>query len=247
MLKPGLLKPGLLKPGLLKPGLIGPGLIGPGLLKPRSLKSGLKRIGVFGGTFDPVHLAHLRSAVEMCEWVGLDEVRMIPCHIPVHRDKPGVSAEHRLNMLRLGVAGSKSLLVDTRELDRAGPSYMVDTLHSLKADYCGVQLVLSLGSDAFSGFTQWHRWQEILTLCDIIVLTRPDSDLSESAQRLLKIYQVEVIDEHLQGGQIAMHEPTPMSISSTQIRKQVGAGQELSYLIPSEVREYIDEHKLYIS
>ncbi|MDP3334956.1 MAG: nicotinate-nucleotide adenylyltransferase, partial [Methylococcaceae bacterium] len=130
-------------------------------------------IGIFGGTFDPVHYGHLRSALEVKELFGLDEVRLIPCYQPPHRDQPKASATMRLQMLQQAINHEPGLIVDSRELDRAGPSYMVDTLKSLREEFSEQTLLLFIGSDAFENLTRWHRWQQLFAYAHLVVLTRP--------------------------------------------------------------------------
>ena len=136
-----------------------------------------RRIGLLGGTFNPVHNGHLRSAVEVRERLALDELRLVPSARPPHRAAPEVTAEQRLAMVQLALAGSDELQVDARELQRSSPSWTVDTLASLRAEL-GPQAVVFfiLGWDAFCGLPGWHRWQELLELAHLVVLQRPDFD-----------------------------------------------------------------------
>ncbi|PPD32864.1 MAG: nicotinic acid mononucleotide adenylyltransferase, partial [Methylomonas sp.] len=127
-------------------------------------------IGIFGGTFDPVHYGHLRSALEVKELFGLDEVRLIPCYQPPHRDQPKASATMRLQMLQQAINHEPGLVVDSRELNRAGPSYMVDTLKSLREEFSEQTLLLFIGSDAFENLTSWHRWQQLFDYAHLVVL-----------------------------------------------------------------------------
>ena len=133
-----------------------------------------KRIGLLGGTFDPVHIGHLRSALEVADALALDELRMMPNARPPHRDTPQVSPQQRLEMVRLAVDGIAPLVVDDRELKRDKPSYTVDTLELMRAELAADdQLFLLLGWDAFCGLPSWHRWEELLQHCHILVLQRP--------------------------------------------------------------------------
>ena len=132
-----------------------------------------RRIGLFGGTFDPVHIGHLRSALETAELLGLDELRLLPAARPPHRETPQVSAQQRLAMVELAVAGVAPLTVDARELARDKPSYTIDTLESLRAELGSeAQLFLMVGWDAFCGLPTWHRWDELLQHCHMLVLQR---------------------------------------------------------------------------
>lgn len=136
-----------------------------------------KRIGLLGGTFDPVHIGHLRGALEVAESLQLDELRLTPSARPPHRDTPQVSALDRLAMVECAVAGVSPLVVDDRELKRDKPSYTIDTLEQMRAELAADdQLFLLLGWDAFCGLPTWHRWEELLQHCHILVLQRPDAD-----------------------------------------------------------------------
>ncbi|MCK5724204.1 MAG: nicotinate-nucleotide adenylyltransferase, partial [Gammaproteobacteria bacterium] len=130
-------------------------------------------IGILGGTFDPIHYGHLRTALDVQQCLSLDEVRFIPCGEPPHRDKPVAESLQRLAMVRAAIAGQKGFSVDDREIRREGPSYMVDTLTSLKHDFKTESLCLILGMDAFNGLEQWHQWQQIFELANIAVMKRP--------------------------------------------------------------------------
>ena len=117
-------------------------------------------IGVLGGTFDPIHFGHLRPALEILQALELDEIRFVPCRIPAHRATPSITAEQRLALVRLATAGQPGFVADDRELRRAGPSYMVDTLTSLRAEVGDAPLCLILGTDAFRELLSWRRWRE---------------------------------------------------------------------------------------
>lgn len=208
-----------------------------------------KRIGLLGGTFDPVHIGHLRSALEVAEAYTLDELRLIPSAQPPHRETPMVSAEQRLAMVQLAVAKVPVLTVDDRELKRNKPSWTIDTLLSLRAELAtDDQLLLLLGWDAFCGLPSWHQWQALLTHCHIVVLQRPDAD-TEAPQVLKDLVAAKSVANvnALQGasGQIAFVWQTPLAISATQIRQRLAAGQSAQFLVPDAVLDYIDTHRLY--
>lgn len=208
-----------------------------------------KRIGLLGGTFDPVHIGHLRSAVEVAQALALDELRLIPSARPPHRPQPQASAEQRLAMAELAVAGSTVLRVDDRELKRQKPSYSIDTLASLRAELAAEdQLFLILGWDAFCGLPTWHRWQELLLHCHILVLQRPDAD-TEAADELRNLVAARsVIDpQALAGpsGQIAFIWQTPLAVSATQIRALIAQAKSAQFLVPDAVLAYIHAHGLY--
>lgn len=207
-------------------------------------------IGVFGGTFDPVHNAHLRVATEAFEGLALAEVRMVPCHEPPHRGLPGATAAQRLAMLRATLEGQPGLVVDTRELDRPGPSYMIDTLTSLRAELgADASLVLLLGADAFSGLPGWHRWRELVELAHIAVLTRPGtgSDPVGELAALLRARRAETADDLASSpaGRILFWPVTQLDISASRIRALVAAGRTPRHLVPETVRATIERLGLY--
>ncbi|PVZ15643.1 MULTISPECIES: nicotinate-nucleotide adenylyltransferase [unclassified Pseudomonas] len=211
--------------------------------------SGLRRTGVLGGTFDPVHIGHLRSALEVADLLALDELRLVPNFRPPHRDTPQVAPQQRLRMVELAVQGAAPLRVDGRELLRDKPSYTVDTLESMRAEL-GEQapLFLLLGWDAFCGLPGWHRWEALLQHCHIIVLQRPDADVEapEALRDLLAARQV--TDPHaLTGpaGNITFVWQTPLAVSATQIRQSLANGQSVRFLVPDAVLAYIEANGLY--
>ncbi|HHX35946.1 MAG TPA: nicotinate-nucleotide adenylyltransferase [Gammaproteobacteria bacterium] len=208
-----------------------------------------KRIGMLGGTFDPVHIGHLRSALEVAENYALDQLLLIPNTQPPHRDTPQVSPQQRLEMVQLAVDGVDLLSVDDRELRRDKPSWSIDTLLSLRSELEEQdQLLLILGWDAFCGLPSWHRWDELLEHCHILVLQRPDADI-EAPQVLRDLVAAKSVNDPqtLLGpsGQIAFVWQTPLAISATQIRQLLAAQRCVRYLVPDAVFKYIYAHQLY--
>ena len=133
----------------------------------------MRCIGVFGGTFDPVHFGHLRTAYELLVRLELAEVRFVPCAVAPHRRQPITDSATRVRMLEAAIADVPEFVIDTRELERAGPSYTVDTLESLRTEYPDEALCLLLGMDAFLGLPGWHEWERLLDLAHIVVANRP--------------------------------------------------------------------------
>ena len=133
----------------------------------------MQPIGLFGGTFDPIHYGHLRTAFELWQELRLAEVRFLPTGSPPHRDDPLASSELRLAMVRAAVADQPAFVVDDREIRRTGISYSVDTVTELRAEYPDRSLCLLLGMDAFLGLPNWHRWRDLLGLAHIVVAHRP--------------------------------------------------------------------------
>jgi nicotinate-nucleotide adenylyltransferase len=208
-----------------------------------------RRIGVLGGTFDPVHIGHLRSALEVAEGLALDELRLMPNARPPHRNTPQVSAQDRLAMVRCAVEGVPTLSVDARELARDTPSYTIETLELMRAELAASdQLFLLLGWDAFCGLPSWHRWEELLQHCHILVLQRPDADVEppDALRNLLAARSVSD-PQALVGpaGHIAFVWQTPLAVSATQIRQLLASGKSVRFLVPDAVLAYIDAHNLY--
>lgn len=203
-------------------------------------------IGVFGGTFDPVHNGHLRIALDALEVLGLSQVRLIPLAHAVHRDQPETPAEIRLEMLQLAVAGRADLVVDDRELTRPGPSYTIDTLRSLHADIADADLCLLLGADAFAGFADWRDPLGILAVANLALLARPGhaAPSDPRARALLADHGVTCLAPG-RTGQIIEVPVTQLDIASSDIRQRIAAGRSADFLAPPAVTELIGRHGLY--
>lgn len=213
------------------------------------MNSSVHSVAMLGGTFDPVHIGHLRSAVELRERFGFDQIRFVPCHLPPHRAQPGADSAQRLRMVELALADEPGLIADARELRRAGPSYTFDTLTELRAEL-GAQcaLALVLGVDAFAGLDTWHRWRELPELAHIVVMARPDSVLPESGPVAELLRARRAAPEALQqrpAGAIVPVALTPLPISATGIRAIVRNARSPRYLVPDSVWAYIREQRLY--
>lgn len=208
-----------------------------------------KAIGILGGTFDPIHLGHLRMALELYEALNLTKVHIIPCFRPVHRKDATATSEQRLAMVERAIDNEPALCADPREIQRGGPSYMIDTLLSLHRDFPNTPLCLLIGIDAFLGFLSWHRWEEILDQSHIIIAHRPHYQLPTTGviadilqQRLTQ--ETNYIHEHLSGG-ILIRPITALEISATDIRKQIAMGKNPRYLLPDAVYDYIKQFGIY--
>lgn len=202
------------------------------------------QIGLFGGTFDPVHHGHLRVALDALEALDLDAVHLVPLARAVHRDQPETPARLRLAMLEAAVAGRPQLVADARELERQGPSYTVDTLRSLHAECPGKTLCLLLGADAFNGFPDWREPNTILNLANIAILQRPGVRLAAKAQALLLAHEVNQLEPQ-QTGQIVACPVAQLAIASSDIRHRRAAGRGIDYLVPDAVLDVIERHGLY--
>jgi nicotinate-nucleotide adenylyltransferase len=206
-------------------------------------------VGLFGGTFDPVHFGHLRAALEAAEQLEANEMRLLPAGEPPHRDAPLASPGQRLEMLRLAVAGQPRLAVDDREIRRAGPSWMVDTLADLRGEIGATPLVLCVGQDAANGLDRWHDWRRLFELAHIAVLRRPDArddyhgDLrAEMAAR--RADRARDLRE-TPAGRVVSLAITQLDISSTVLRERIAAGRSPAFLLPEAVHGYVREHGLY--
>jgi len=206
-------------------------------------------IGILGGTFDPIHYGHLRTALDVMQAVGLDEVRFIPLHRAVHRQQPETSPELRLRMVRAAIEGQSGFVADDRELRREGDSYTLETLASLRHETPHQPLCLLMGMDAFNGFADWRRPTEILHLAHLIVMHRPGSTgpSDTRAKSLLAAHRcVESVElSQSDAGLIHLQTVTQLDISATRIRTLIAAGHSPRYLLPEGVRRLIRENRLY--
>lgn len=211
---------------------------------------GHEAIGVFGGSFDPVHFGHLRAALELALTFELQSVRLVPNHQPPHRANANVSAEHRIAMLELALRQCTLLQLDTREMDRDGPSYTFDTLRSLREEFGdNTPIIFGLGADAFEKIASWYRADELLDVANIAVLSRPGTELDAIALQELPFAAHWVSDSNAllnkPSGLLYKLEMTPLAISSTRIREQIARGWASDFLTPESVCSYIDRHELY--
>lgn len=206
-----------------------------------------QRIGLFGGTFDPIHFGHLRPAVELVEHFQLDHLRLLPNHRPAHRDKPSASTAQRIHMLNLATEAMPQLIVDSREADRDKPSYTFDTLSEFRDDYPQASLIFFMGLDAFSGFDRWYRWEGILGLANLVVVDRPDATLSAWSANLLATQSEKLGNSviNASAGAIDRCSVTQLAISATDIRHRIAAGKSIEFLVPESVNRYIVQQELY--
>lgn len=209
------------------------------------------RVAMLGGTFDPVHLGHLRSAVELLEVLGLDRVHMVPAKVPPLRGTPQVTPEERLALLRLGIGDTPGLVADPRELERDGPSYSADTLASLRREYgAQARLVMALGHDAFLRLADWHSPQRLFELAHLVVIDRPgfEAPLSAALAELIEGREVSTPGALMQrpaGSLLRLALPTRMAISATEIRQRLASDRSVRFLLPEAVEERILANLLY--
>ncbi len=208
-----------------------------------------KQIAIFGGTFDPIHLGHIHSANHTATWLGIDRVIVLPAHIPPHKDQPTTPSSVRADMVDLVCEDYPTFTCDKRELNRNKPSYTVDTLQEFKLEFPDSQLYFFIGMDSLLSFTQWVQWQEILTLCHLIVTTRPGYQLTQAnieTQQLLKKYQGSKDEAlNLPSGKIVIAPDVAYDVSSTEIRHGLSAQTDMSHFLTDKVSQYIKKHKIY--
>lgn len=206
-------------------------------------------LGIFGGTFDPVHFGHLRTALEAKQALGCGEMRLTPAAVPPHRKSPMAAPAHRAAMLELALTGQEWLSLDRRELDREGPSYSVDTLSSLRQDFPERPMALVMGEDAFVSLPRWHDWQKLVDLAHLVVLTRPVAVRIEDAELAALVTDRRVTNARdlarTTAGSILSLKVTALGISATRIRRLIGSGRSPRYLLPDAVLDYIQRHGLY--
>lgn len=206
-------------------------------------------ICILGGTFDPVHFGHLRPALDVQQALAIDRVHLLPCCVPPHRQTPQLGGEQRLLLLQQAIADEPGLGIDERELQRGGPSYMVDTLISLRAEIGERPLCLALGMDALQGLDLWHRWKELLDLCHLVVMRRPGNEWPRDGELALRVSQARVSDVQAlyqaPAGAVLAVPVTQMAISSTRIRELLRSGHSARYLTPEAVLKRILHENWY--
>lgn len=206
-------------------------------------------MGIFGGTFDPIHYGHLRTAFELLETLRLPEMRFMPAGNPPHREHTVASNALRLDMVRAATAGQPGFTVDDREMHKSGPSYSVETLAELRSEFPTRPLCLIVGMDAFLGLPKWHQWRELLTLAHLVVAHRPGwraPTMGPLGEMLVDRGTGTVQDLHDGvAGRIYIHAVTQLEISSTDVRALIHAGRDPRYLMPDGVRRIILESGCY--
>jgi nicotinate-nucleotide adenylyltransferase len=221
------------------------------LMITRALAAG---IGILGGTFDPIHVGHTQSAQVVAKELSLTKILLIPAHIPPHKVSPGLvphaSAQQRAAMVELACLQNPLFSCDTRELNRSGHSYTVETLKELKQQYPNQPLYFIVGMDSLMSFTRWHQYQEILGLCHLVVNSRPNypvEQLNSVTKVLLSKHQTTDVAtlSCSEAGKIFFAQTNFFDISSTQIRKKLAANESCQKQLLPQISDFIHKNNLY--
>lgn len=220
--------------------------------------AGAARIGLFGGTFNPIHLGHLRAAEEVREALGLAGIAFVPSNVPPHKRErdgdPIAPAARRVAWVEGAITGHDAFHLDRVELDREGPSYLVDTLEAVRARHPGgPPPVFVVGEDAFAEMGEWRSPLRLFALADFAVMTRPPGRLDDLAERIPDVVRGEFVFEDR--GRVARHRSagtridlvaiTALDISSSQIRRACREGRSIRWLVPESIREAIELSRCY--
>ena len=200
------------------------------------------KLGVLGGTFDPIHNGHIAAAAAVEQALGLDAITLIPSRIPPHRHDPvGATSEQRFEMAQLAADGRAGWSASRIEIDREGPSYSYDTLVELGGESKGTQIFFITGADAFAEIATWSRYPAVLDLANFVVVSRPGITLDSLRERVPSAFR----DRPSAQTRVILVETHTPDISSTDIRRRVRAGHSLSGFVPDPVARYIAAHHLY--
>lgn len=218
----------------------------------------IRKLGILGGTFNPIHYGHLAAAEEVRDRLKLDRILFIPASLPPHKFEQDVpSAYHRMEMVRLATSGNPHFEPSDIEIKRGGTSYTIDTIESLRLSYPGAELFFITGLDTFLEIKTWHAWEKLLRICSFVVLSRPGYsftdllkiDFMKSAGReMIDLDQGMLKHAKIRPGAFTLYlEMIPLyDISSTDIRRRVKEGGNIKYLLPDSVEVYIIEKGLYV-
>jgi nicotinate-nucleotide adenylyltransferase len=206
----------------------------------------MQHIGLFGGSFNPVHHGHILAADSVRTQLGLDEIRFLPASHSPFKTRPKLSDAHRIEMLDRAISGHPALKVDARELRRPGPSYTIDTLREIARDHPGDRLYLLIGMDAWEQFEHWHQWREITKYCHLVVLSRPSYSLSALSEYWQKKLSSDI--QSLKGsatGKLVFVTIPASDAASSEIRERIKQGRSTVSDLPPAVSDYIEEQQLY--
>lgn len=218
-------------------------------------KNNTSMIGIFGGTFDPVHNGHIQTVLHVLKSLNLEHIRLVPLGQAVHREQPVASSQQRLDLLKAAIQNQNGLVADGREINRPGGSYTIDTLKSLKQEFPDKSLCLIIGSDAFKSFESWKAPEQILSMSHLVVMQRPNIEIDEArtdtgsdfVSALLKtrqVYDNQALQQYSHG-KILFVEVPQINISSTMIRQKLADKEAVNDLVPASVSQLIKQWHLY--
>ncbi|SFC29129.1 nicotinate-nucleotide adenylyltransferase [Pseudoalteromonas denitrificans] len=208
-------------------------------------------IGIFGGTFDPIHLGHLNIAEHCTKQLSLEKLYFMPCATPPHKSSANVSADDRKNMINLAIKYNKKFDLDTRELNRTGASYTILSLRELNVKFPDQSILFLIGMDSLNTLDTWYHWQEITQLCHLVICQRPGQTFNPSVNTLnylaqAKTSNIESLKSHKAGKAYFLKTPT-LDVSSTNIRENITQFDSITNLLPKAVCQYIAQNNLYFS
>ena len=209
----------------------------------------MRPIGIFGGTFDPIHYGHLRTALELQQTLDFERVHFVPVATPPHQKIPISDGALRMRLVEAAMEGEPQFVADPRELERQGPSYTIDTLASFRKEFPQQPLCLLIGMDAFLGLPAWHRWDELLDFAHLVVAHRPgwrapDSGFLGDLLRARRTQDPAALHAN-PAGRVHVQPVTQLEISSTDLRSLIAAGLDPKFLMPDNVRRIILETECY--
>lgn len=208
-------------------------------------------IGIFGGTFDPIHNGHLVVATSIAQLPQFSEIKLIPCKVPVHKDLAMATEQQRIKMIELAIVKLPKLTIDLREIRRTTPSFMIDTLRSLRQEFPDTPLVLIIGMDSFLNLPTWHEWRLLINYAHLLVVSRPEVELQWSSElkKIFKSKQVMEIARLTQNtsGNIYFHAMNSLNLSATHIRDIFRRGKLPTQWLPKSVLDYIIAEKIYLN
>ena len=205
-------------------------------------------VGIFGGTFDPVHYGHSLTIAELLNTIPFEKILVIPNALPPHRENSLASFSHRYKMTSLAFRDIKKTVVDNRENLRTGPSHAIETIKQIIAEEGKTKVILIVGSDSFDGIHSWYKWRELISLVDFLILKRPDMPLSKNKNVQDLISPTRFSEDLLldrKAKSIFEIEMTPLRISSSLIRENIAKGKSIDDLINPLVKDYLKKHGLY--
>ncbi|XOV78539.1 MAG: nicotinate-nucleotide adenylyltransferase [Aestuariibacter sp.] len=207
-------------------------------------------LGIFGGTFDPVHNGHIKPLEAVQQQLELNRILALPCHIPPHKEAPSSSPKHRQAMLELEVKQHPWLTIDNREMQRNKPSYTLHTLQELRREYPEQHLCFIIGMDSMQAFDTWYQWQDIMQLCHLVVMQRGgyQPEFNATVKGLLDCAQVSQLDSlrKNKSGHVVFINTPQLDVSSSNIRQRIKNSESVDKLVSNEVIHYIEQHGLYL-